>query len=143
MKKCAFCCLAQAKHMCSTPATCCLRSYCLVRQEVQEDFEEVRDWISPWILEKKRKEKTTPFGVSLMRSQELYRASQALSPYSVRDHEHYLRQVAKEVHVKRTPDRSNPTRVVSGIFRSQYNKTSASPGCLRIRRSWQSRNCTG
>ncbi len=33
-------------------------------------------------VEKKRKEKTTPFGVNLMRSQVLYRAAQNLFRYS-------------------------------------------------------------
>ncbi len=34
-------------------------------------------FLSFWSAEKKRKEKTTPFGVNLMRSQVLYRAAQA------------------------------------------------------------------
>ncbi len=35
------------------------------------------------VLEKKRKEKTTPFGVNLMRSQVLYRAAQGLKDVEV------------------------------------------------------------
>ncbi len=36
----------------------------------------------PQYMEKKRKEKTTPFGINLMRSQVLYRAAQVLSTFA-------------------------------------------------------------
>ncbi len=39
--------------------------------------------LSGSLLEKKRKEKTTPFSVNLMRSQVLYRAAQTVPCYSM------------------------------------------------------------